>query len=206
MVYWPQLLTLLGIWTIAVISPGPDFVVTMHYSVARSRRDGILVAVGIAAGNAVWITVSLVGLGLLLTHVSWLIEIIRTVGALYLAFLGIKTILHAHHPILPEPSETGSSRRAPSWSIGFLNNISNPKAIAFFSSIFAVLLPAHLPIWLEVSVMAVMVIIDGGWFCLIALLFSLGRVTSTYQRMKKWIDYITGGIFVALGVRLAVSK
>ncbi len=204
--YWPQLLTLLGIWTIAVISPGPDFVATMHYSVARSRRDGMLVALGIAVGNAVWITVSMVGLGLLLTHVSWLIESIRTIGALYLAFLGIKTILHAHHLVLPETSETGSSRRAPAWSIGFLNNISNPKAMAFFGSLFAVLLPAHLPLWLAACVMVVMVIIDGGWFCLIALLFSLGRVTSTYRCIKKWIDYITGGIFVALGVRLAVSK
>jgi hypothetical protein len=51
--YLPQLLALAGVWTIVVISPGPDFVATVHHAVSRSRRDGLLVALGISTGTEV---------------------------------------------------------------------------------------------------------------------------------------------------------
>ncbi len=92
MLYLPQLLALAGVWAIVVISPGPDFVATVHHTVSRSRRDGLLVALGIAASTTIWATVSIVGLGVLFARFSWLVEIIRTTGALYLTYLGIKMI------------------------------------------------------------------------------------------------------------------
>ena len=95
MSYLPQLLALASVWAIVVISPGPDFVATVHHAVSRSRRDGLLVALGIAASTTIWVTVSIVGLGVLFAHVSWLVEIIRTLGALYLTYLRNKNDLES---------------------------------------------------------------------------------------------------------------
>src|SRR5690242_3435625 len=106
MPYLPQLLTLVGVWIIALVSPGPDFIATMHYSIAYSRRDGVLVALGITTGAAIWVTTSMVGLGVLLAQLSWLVSILRTIGALYLTYLGIKTVLNAHRPM--QTSAAGS--------------------------------------------------------------------------------------------------
>jgi len=208
MPYLPQLLTLIGVWIIALISPGPDFIVTMRYSIAHSRRDGVFVALGIATGTTIWVTAGIIGLGVLLTQLSWLVFIMRTVGALYLAYLGIKAILNAHHPMqtLMEGVGSLSSRRMSSWRVGFLTNISNPKALAFFVSIFVTLLPAHPPFWFQVTIIMIMVVTVATWFCIVACLFSLEPITRMYRRAKKWLDYLTGGLFVALGVRLALSK
>ena len=84
--------------------------------------------------------------------------------------------------------------------------ILRDEAAAFFGSLFAVFMPAHPPLWFQVASIAVVVMIAASWYSVVACLFSLEPVTRFYRRVKKWIDYLTGGILIALGVRLAVSK
>jgi threonine/homoserine/homoserine lactone efflux protein len=221
--YAPRLLALLGVWLLAVITPGPDFVATSRYAVARSRRDGVLVGLGVAGGIAVWVTLSLVGLGFAMIYLSAPLAILRFLGALYLIWLGAQALWSAAHPrrdaamnaqrtdIETDPSSTHgrepgrAARRLPSWVAGFLTNIGNPKALAFFGSIFALLLPANPPLWLDGAILVGMVGISAGWFSLVALLFSLAPVARAYRHAQRWVDAITGGIFVALGIRLAAG-
>lgn len=206
MSYLPSLIALAGIWTLAIISPGPDFAATVQYATTRSRRDGLLVALGITSALSIWIIGSMVGLGVLLARMNWLIEIIRTVGAFYLVYLGVKTILYAHRPISQASSPSAPTQSFAAWRVGFLTNIGNPKAVAFFSSLFVVLLPPHSPIWVQAASVILMLVIAVSWFSIVACVFSLGPINSAYRRAKRWLDYITGGIFVALGIRLAIEK
>lgn len=215
--YAPHLLALLGVWLLAVITPGPDFVATSHYAVARSRRDGALVGLGVAAGVAIWVTLSLAGLGFAMIYLRGPLAILRLLGALYLIYLGGRALWSAARPQREdgaifqgrEVEATGrerAGRRLPSWVVGFLTNIGNAKALAFFTSIFALLLPANPPLWLDAAILVGMVGISAGWFSLVALLFSLGPVARAYRRAQRWIDAITGGVFVALGLKLATER
>jgi threonine efflux protein len=206
MSYLPQLLTFVGVWIIALVSPGPDFIATIHYSIAHSRRSGVFVALGITTSIAIWVMTGIVGLSMLLTQLGWLVSIIRMMGALYLIYLGMKAILNAHRPMQTSVAGSPSSCRMSSWRVGFFTNISNPKALAFFASIFVTLLPVHPPFWFQVTIILIMVVTAAVWFCIVACLFSLGPIAAMYRRAKKWLDYLTGGLFVALGVRLALSK
>jgi threonine efflux protein len=52
----------------------------------------------------------------------------------------------------------------------------------------------------------VMLAVTTVWLCIVTCLSSLGPIVRFYRRAKRWIDYITGGLFVALGVRLAVER
>jgi threonine efflux protein len=206
MSYLPHLLTLIGVWAIVTITPGPDFAVTLHYATARSRRDGVYVALGIVTGLTIWITGSMAGLGILFAHFSWLVEIIRTLGALYLTYLGIRMILSARRPPIEIAAGVKPTCRLFAWRTGFFSNISNPKLAAFFSSLFAALLPANLPIWMLGTIVVVMLAVTTAWLFLVVCVSSLGPIVRYYRRVKRWIDYITGGLFVALGVRLAVER
>lgn len=206
MSYLPQLLALASVWAIVVISPGPNFVATVHYAVSRSRRDGLLVALGIAVGTTIWATVSVVGLGVLFARVSWLVEVIRMAGALYLTYLGCRMIWKAHRQKRVAEQEPAPPRRGSAWRAGFLTDISNPKAAAFFGSLFAVFFPVHAPLWLQIASIVVVVLIAVSWYSVVACFFSLEPVARVYRRVKRWIDYVTGGVLVVLGIRLAVSK
>ena len=209
MFYVPQLALLMGVWAIAVISPGPDFVATVHLAVSRSRRDGILAGLGVTSGIALWIIASMAGLSVLFAQVIWLVDLFRLLGALYLLYLGVRTLWSAYRP---QPSgemldnEPQSGRRGSSWRIGFLTNVGNPKALAFFGSIFAVLLPAHPPLWFQCVCILLMLGMAVAWFSTVACLFSFGPVARGYQRLKRWLDLVTGCLFVALGLRLALSR
>jgi len=205
--YLPSLFTLVGIWLILVISPGPNFVATVHHAVSRSRRDGVLVALGVATSEAIWVIVSIIGLGILLARVSWLVELIKIVGALYLSLLGVRMIWKAHCQkqglVREQASATNSQGSA--WWVGFLTNMSNPKTAAFFGSLFALLLPVHPSIGFQIACIVTIVLICAIWYSIVAYVFSFGLVARGYLRMKKWIDTITGGILVTLGIRLASS-
>lgn len=205
-----QLLPLFAAWFLALLSPGPDFVVTVRYSTTRSRRDGALVGLGVTSAIAIWAGTSMFGLVALLSQVSWLYDSVRIAGALYLAYLGIQALLAARRGTAQEPAQEPSEaplQRSPwkVWRVGFLTNIGNPKAAVFFGSLFSALLPAHPALWLQGIALSVMLVMAIGWFTAVAFLFSLAPVTRVYRRTKRAVDAITGCIFVALAGRLATE-
>ncbi|MET8146239.1 LysE family transporter [Sphaerisporangium sp. NPDC005288] len=95
---WLALLPLLGFWTLAVISPGPDFLITLRYSAGRSRGSGLRVAAGVVTGIAVWALAALFGLTVVVERFEWLYTATRVAGALFLVALGVLTIRAARRP------------------------------------------------------------------------------------------------------------
>ncbi|MEM9907542.1 MAG: LysE family translocator [Cyanobacteria bacterium P01_D01_bin.44] len=206
MSYLSILLSLAGIWAIVVISPGPCFVATVQYAVRGRSLDGMFVALGIAVGTILWCISTLLGLAVLFITFSGLYHLVRLAGALYLFFLGIKTLRSAHKPLSTEKNGEIRISRRKAWQIGFLTDIGNPKAAVFFGSLFATLLPPDAPLWVLLSAVAIVVVIEFVWYCVMANLFALQPVASLYRRAKRWVDCITDGIYVLLGGRLAVSR
>jgi threonine/homoserine/homoserine lactone efflux protein len=207
--YAPRLVALLGVWSLLVITPGPDFAVVSRTAVARSRRAGILVGMGTASGIAVWVTLSLAGLGFAMAYLSGPLFALRLLGALYLIYLGARSLWSAAHPQRSAQDTATQGHEhplsMPSWVSGFLTNIGNPKALAFFGSIFALFLPAHAPLWLDATILVGMVSVTAVWYTLVSMLFSLVPISRAYRRAQRWVDAVTGGIFVALGIRLAAN-
>lgn len=208
-----QLLPLLAAWSLALLSPGPDFVVTVRYSTSRSRRDGALVGLGVSSAIAIWASMSMFGLVAVLSQISWLYDLVRLAGALYLLYLGVQALLSARRrgPQEPVAETTETAETAPErspwriWRVGFLTNIGNPKAAVFFGSLFSTLLPAHPALWLQGTALTAMLAMAVGWFIAVAFLFSLAPVTHAYRKVKRAIDAITGCIFVALAGRLVTE-
>jgi threonine efflux protein len=201
-----SLLALAAVWSLVVVSPGPCFIAVIQHASSRSRSTGVYVALGIAAGTLVWCAGSLLGLSVIFAKFVWLYNIVRLAGAGYLVYLGIRTLLAAKRSGLPLIMSNESITRKTAWRVGFVTDISNAKAAAFFSSLFAALLPPAAPFGLIAASVVLVVAIEFGWYWLAASFFSLQPVVLAYRRMKRWVDYVTGAIFIGLGIRLAVSR
>jgi threonine/homoserine/homoserine lactone efflux protein len=150
------LLPLFGIWFLAVISPGPDFLVTVRSATGRSRRHGILTGLGVSTAILVWATASMLGLSVLLLRISWIYDVIRMMGAAYLVYLGIRTLWDgwrertAAKPVGSAGGSAGAAgnhcrersrggRSASAWRMAIVfTNIGNPKAAVFFEPAGAV--------------------------------------------------------------------
>jgi threonine/homoserine/homoserine lactone efflux protein len=189
-------------WLVLLITPGPDFAATVHRATTVSRREGVLVGLGVSAGLAVWSTGSLLGLAVLLATASWLYDLLRLCGAAYLAYLGVRAILGASRPV----GAVRAGRAGNAWWVGFLTDIANPKAAAFFGSLFTALLPPDASPWLGAAAVGIVVATAAGWYGLVACVFAAPPVAAAYRRAKRWIDYATGGVFLLLGGRLATAR
>ena len=201
--YTSVLLTLAGVLMLSVMSPGPNFVVVTSTAIA-SRRAGIATGLGLAAASGTWALIAIAGLSLLLAHVSWIHAVLRLVGAAYLVWLGLKMMLTARRPL-----PTGERLATSGWSAGkrgYLVSMTNPKAIAFYGSIFALLIPAHAPFWFGAVVVVMAVAISCGWYCSVALLASHPAVRQLLVRRKAVLDTITGALLMGLGARLLAGS
>jgi len=213
MSYLPHLLVLAGVWALVVISPGPDFVVTMSRA-ASSRRAGLAAAAGIVLGTAIWASASAASVGIVLARYQWAAQSVRYLGAGYLAWLGLRMILHSGRPVPPDHGavtadlpDTAVARRGnwAAWRAGLLADLGNPKAAVFWTSLFATVLPPAAAVTVRAAAVVVAVAIAALWYGAVACAFSLDAVTSRYRRAKKWVDRVTGGVLAGLAVRLATE-
>ena len=86
-----SLLTLMGIWLAALVSPGPDIVQVIRVA-PRSTRAGLLCAVGVFSGTVFWIVASLAGLSALITARPGVLSILQLLGGLFLLYMGVLSL------------------------------------------------------------------------------------------------------------------
>jgi threonine/homoserine/homoserine lactone efflux protein len=192
------LLTIGFVQLLAVISPGPSFLITARTAVARSRLDGFKVALGLAAGTVIWASAALLGLNAVFHAVPLLFMAMKIAGALFLLWIAFQIFRHASAPIRMEGTDASGNP----FMKGFLTQIANPKVAVFFGSIFIAMLPSSVPLWMTVALIALVSFNELWWYTVVALFFGAGPVRRFYLRAKVWIDRITGLFLGALGLRL----
>src|SRR3989344_2739030 len=137
MPYLAEFLTVAFIHLLAVMSPGPDFVMITRSSLIYSRKAGIYSALGLGLGILVHIAYSLVGIGLIISKSLVLFSFIKFVGAGYLIYVGYKS-LKAKSVNLSSQKLKPQKEISPisAVKLGFITNVTNPKATLFFLSLF----------------------------------------------------------------------
>jgi threonine efflux protein len=196
-------LTALVVWLAALMTPGPDFAATVHASVGGSRRSGLAVGAGVTVGMAAWATASLFGFHAVLLAFEGLVTAVRLAGAAYLTYVGVRLLLAAWqgdvshvHAATPR-SVSGAFRH------GLFTNLANPKALALFGSLFAVLVPLDAPPWFSIGFLVAVIVSTAAWYALVAVTMSTDAIGRGYRRIERGINAATGVVFVAVGARLA---
>lgn len=187
---------------LALISPGPNFVLTTSAAVSKSRRDALWTAWGIAAGSFAWAGAAALGIASVFEALPILGLILKTVGIAYLIYLGIKLLRSkGFQPRIERTIDTNSGIRG-FWR-GLLVNMTNPKSAAYYASVFAAFLTPDMPIWVLVFLVVSIAAMSLVWHVLIAISFSTTRIQARYISVSKYVDRLCGGVLIFLGLRLA---
>jgi threonine/homoserine/homoserine lactone efflux protein len=197
----PEIAVLISIGLIqllAVISPGPSFLITARTAVARSRANGVKVALGLGAGTVIWAGAALFGLSALFKLFPLLFMAMKLAGAAFLLWIAYQIFVHAKEPLQVQGEVADGN---PFWR-GFMVQIGNPKVAVFFGSIFVAMLPANPPLWMMLALLAIVTFNEVWWYSVVALFFGAGPVRNFYLRAKTWIDRVTGAFLGVLGLRL----
>lgn len=198
-----------AVHVLAMISPGPNVLIVTQTAICHTRRAGILTALGVAIGSAVWSSAALFGLSVVFAQFAWLYGGLKVLGGMYLLYLGFRLWRAAdQHPLVPPSSSTHATVRT-DWQalrLGLLTNLTNPKAVIFFGSIFAALLAPALPMWVKLAAVVIILVDAIGWHVALACFFSTRHIQYVYRHIKRWIDRTAGVALALLGLRLMLPS
>jgi threonine/homoserine/homoserine lactone efflux protein len=194
---------------LAAASPGPSTVLVIQTAASSGRRAAFFMTLAMTVGAVAWAAAALYGLQALFARFEWLYIAMRIAGGIYLIYLAVMLWLHAGKamPEFDESKVGGKEEQRSDWQAftkALTLQVSNPKVIVFFGSIFISLLPAQPPGWMEATVLAVVAFNEFTWYALISLLFSGETARSFYRRAKLWTDRLMGSVLGLLGLRLAL--
>jgi RhtB (resistance to homoserine/threonine) family protein len=207
----PEFLALFGVFVLAAIAPGADFASVVRESISFGRRAGIFCAIGVGSAIMVHVAYTVTGVGLIIAQSVVIFTIVKWCGAAYLAYLGIRSLMAGRSA----PSSEAETYAAPvaqeraaakSYTVGFLTNLLNPKATLFFVSLFATIISRETPIATQFAYGAALSVFLALWFSVVAVFFTTRSMRAAFERMGHWINRVTGLVFIALGVRIALQR
>jgi threonine/homoserine/homoserine lactone efflux protein len=187
---------------LGAMSPGPSLAVVLKQTLSGGRPNGIVVALTHGLGIGLYAALSIFGLAALITASPIAFTVLQWGGALYLAWLGVKGLRARANPNaeLPDVPTTASAARD-----GFLVVFLNPKVAVFFIALFSQVVGADTSVLAKLGYAATAMVIDGGWYLIVAWLFSTPAWLERLKRHSVWFERIFGVILVGLAGRLVVS-
>jgi len=190
-----------------IVTPGPNTMYVSARSIGQGKRAGAISALGVGAGNLVHTLAAALGLSALLMSSALAYGVLKYLGAAYLIYLGVRTLLHQERLKLPKNKiPTGLSNI---FGQAMLTAVLNPKAALFFLAFlpqFAV--PALGGVQWQIATLGILYsVMTALWYSLVALLAGwvsrwLGE-RSSVSRLQRWF---TGSVLIGLGVRVALPE
>lgn len=206
--YAAPLFSLALLWTVAVVTPGPNFFNIAQLAASQSKRHGVVAALGVATGTVLWGLAGGLGIKSLFSAAPTLYLSFKIAGGCYLIYLGLKQF-RRKPPVVAGKSGSidGAGRTLLSvYGQGFLGNMTNPKSALFVATIFATAMPASVPPMLLALAVLTMATLSFSWYSGVALLFSSRRMAGAYDRSRKWLDRFAGSCYVLFGAHLVANR
>jgi len=138
-------LTYVATCVVVLAIPGPTILLVLSYSISQGRRATIPLVAGVALGDSVAITLSMIGLGTLLANSATWFMIIKWLGGLYLVFLGLRLLMtKTANTVVDCEQPQKSARRL--FASAFIVTALNPKSIIFFIALLPQFIRAGHPV------------------------------------------------------------
>jgi len=180
--------------------PGPTILLVLSYSIAHGRKSTFPVVAGVALGDSVAITLSLIGLGTLLAASAFWFTIIKWMGGLYLIYLGLRLLREAGKPMQLQASQEQQASPRKLFSNAFIVTALNPKSIVFFIALLPQFIspayPAIPQLWILGISFVVLATIGATSYALFAS--SIRRFLAS-PRAQKAYSYIGGSLLCGAG-------
>jgi threonine/homoserine/homoserine lactone efflux protein len=187
------------------VVPGPAVLYIVAQSVHGGRSVGVVSALGIASGGLVHVVAAVVGLSAVLATSATAFDAVKLLGAAYLVWLGIRTLLAGDERRiggrLPEPTR----RRV--YAQGVVVNVLNPKTALFFLAFLPQFVAPDEPARPQLALLgAVFVVIalasDLVWALVAGTAGAVLRESRRFLRAQRWVS---GTIFLGLGLAAALT-
>jgi threonine/homoserine/homoserine lactone efflux protein len=189
------------------LSPGPAVLYIVARSVEQGRIAGLASVCGITTGTLVHVLAAALGLSALLASSALAFAIVKYAGAGYLIYIGVRRILsRLDTPVAQAKQPARSLGRV--YRDGFVVNLLNPKTALFFLAFLPQFVdPSRGEVVFQIAFLgllfALMGLASDGLYALAA--GTAGRWVKRNSHFLRWERYVTGGVFIGLGVTAAFA-
>jgi threonine/homoserine/homoserine lactone efflux protein len=184
--------------------PGPDTLLTVRTSVACGRPQALAAAAGICTALLGWGIAAGLGLTAALAAAPTVYLTLRWVGAGYLCYLGLHSIVRGGRWPAETEAAAAPARRWPSFLRGLATCASNPKVGIFYLAVFPQFIaPGERLLPASLLLAAIHAAETLTWLTIIAV--AGGRLGQLLRRRaaRRWADRVSGAAFLAFAARLA---
>ncbi|MGB2875191.1 MAG: LysE family translocator [Gaiellaceae bacterium] len=192
----------LGVAALVIVTPGQDTALTIRNTLLGGRAAGIFTAFGVSTGQATWTIATAVGVGTMLVASEPAFLALKLAGSVYLVFLGAQALWRAVRRRPPVCLAPGAAALlgVQAFRQGLISNLGNPKMLAFFTS----LLPQFgSSVGGLLTLGFVFCLLTATWLTIYAFAVSSAGDLFRRTRIRRTLEAVTGGVLVALGLRLA---
>ena len=185
------------------MSPGPSLAVVVQNTVKGDQLQGVLTAWAHATGIAIYALLTATGLAVIITSNDVLFRIVQWSGAVFLVYLGIKTLRSgpdAANRLQVDTDNHGDKNHGRGISEGFLIAFLNPKIAVFFIALFSQFVRVDAG-WEEKAILtATAGVIDGLWYTLVVLMLSRGPILEKLRTRAVIFDRVFGVLLIAIAI------
>lgn len=185
-----------------LISPGPDFFYVSRAAAIHSRRTAIYGVIGITIGVSIWATAAVLGLAIVFKMMPALQGIVMALGGSYLFYLGVKMARVTTNAVFDETHSRQNTTSKNEILKGLLVNLSNAKVVIYFSSVMSFVLVNITETRQILTALLLITLETFVYFYVISLLFSRPFTKRFYSRYSRYIDNVSGVIFILFGAYL----
>lgn len=208
--YMSMIVSIMLLHFLAQMTPGPDVLLISQLAIRQNLRVAIYAVAGISLGIAVWIILTLTGLGVLLQQWAWFQPLIMGFGAIFLAKMGW-AMCSATLKTLKNPTNIFENADEPQTILshgqyliqGLITNLINPKALIYFASVFSLALNSPQIQQLKWLLGIIIIIETFIVFVFLAWILSNQRIKPYYQKYHYIIDGLAGVLFLGFAIWLA---
>lgn len=198
-----SVLTVVILFLLGLVSPGPNFFVVVQSSLNCGRFAGFVTGLGAATGDALYASCGLFGVAKLIETSGRVMMTIKFLGGLYLIWIGVRMLLRR----AANGQYHGSQARTHNslirhYARGLATDLSNPKTIVFFASIFAVTVQPETPGVVRLTMLVGIILTSITWRFFLSLVFATALIRAAYQRSQHHVERIFGAILCLFGAHL----
>ena len=185
---------------IGAMSPGPSLALVIRNNITFNRLAGIMTSIGHGLGIAVYATMAVFGLGLILQTNQNLFLIIQILGLIFLFFLGILFIFQNKSKEITK--ENQNQNQINSFFQGFLIAVINPKILIWFTAIYSQFISIESSLAFNIILISTASIVDAIWYIIISIMITGYGVKSFLIDKKQLIQKSTGFILLIISLSL----
>lgn len=190
---------------VAQLSPGPDVLLIAKSAASTTKKNTFNIILGISVGVIAWVILTLAGFSVLLQQFPWIQQILMLLGGFFLAKMGWGMWNAGWHS-LKKGTDLDNHHEMPMvknyFLLGLFTNLSNPKTLIYFSSVFSLVLTTPTSIHLKTYLAIIIPLQTFLTFVLFMIIMSLPKIKAWYQKSGSYIDLLSGALFLIFAILL----